>query len=99
MTNKRKSMNAGDDHAYKLRTYAVCQRSGSRRFNLRSKGFRDAALTSFCVWGPTGIACGLLNLRVGLLENSMKNEEKRRKDIDNPFSLQCCQLCFINYYN
>ncbi len=29
MTYKRKSMNAGDDHAYKLQTYTVCLRSSS----------------------------------------------------------------------
>lgn len=29
MMDKRKSMNAGDDHAYKLQTYTVCLRSSS----------------------------------------------------------------------
>ena len=39
MTDKRKGMNGSNDHAYILRTYAVCQRSCSH-FAEMFKGFQ-----------------------------------------------------------
>ncbi len=48
MGNKRKSMNAGDVHAYKLRGVQP-------QIYLRSKGFRDAALTSGAPWALLAI--------------------------------------------
>lgn len=43
MTNNRKSMNASDAHAYKLRRSAAIAKQCS-------KGFRDVALTSGAPW-------------------------------------------------
>ena len=48
MTNKRKSMNAGNDaHAYKLRRSAAIAKQCS-------KGFRDASLIGFARVGHHG---------------------------------------------
>lgn len=52
MTNKRKSMNTVVD------VHAISTEGAQPQIYLRSKGFRDAALTSLGVWDPTGIACG-----------------------------------------
>ena len=78
MTNKRKSMNAGNDaHAYKLRIYAVYHRSAAIAKQC-SKGFRDACPEWIRLWVSINPACSIRSHVYGIPENVMKTHEKRR---------------------
>ena len=80
MTNKRKSMNAGDDHAYKLRRCAAADSSAI-------KGFQGCCPDKFCLWGPINPACKNWFSYLWYTESTIKKEEKKSKYIDKSFSI------------
>ena len=70
MTSKRKSMSIGSD------VHAVSAGGAQPQIYLRSKGFRDAALTSL---GPQGHCLpGLLYLRSPCVESTFQNSTAMR---------------------
>ena len=80
MTNKRKSMNAGDAHAYKLRRSAAADLSAI-------KGFQGCCPDKFCLWGPINPACKNRFHYLWYTESTVKKEEKQSKYINKSFSI------------